>query len=464
MGSRRRGGLQVVVCLALTVLSLWPVAPVERMLSMLAWGTWPVLLVGRPLWGVGHSFAADDEHQARWEREAEESAFLEDWVREQAVPRSVSSASGVALHAEAVGRPEGKLDSLLVRVWHPGIVRVGMPVTTGDHYVGLVERVRLRQGPEGPFEDVSVQLITSGQARIQASLMDRGAEGEDGRFVVGGLLAPEDFELGPEREVLAVHHPSNRKLEGGEVFVNEPLDGGRDAAWLANGFRLGTLRRAPKPEEATRETLLGVLPGVDFESGLYQVLIHTGWTREELGPVHDEEVQRGRWVTIQRAPYVDGAPWREGFKLIQGARAGVQVGAAVAHGVRIVGRVTSVGPWHADVVGPGDSDFAVPGIAVWLHEGADSATFVMGRLRSLGRDAEGRVLLRWPATLAAPAGEPVRARLYTGSGDPGVPRGLLLGEAEIPVGPGPHVLVLEPPADSDVWTELRVFAFEEALR
>ncbi len=339
-----------------------------------------------------------------------------------------------------------------------------MPVTTGDHYVGLVQAVRAREGPDGPFEDVTVQLITSGQARIQASIANPGEWQADARFVVGGLLAPEDFELGSEREVLAVHHPSNRKLEQGSVLVHEPEGEGRDLAFLVNGFQLGALLRAPQPEQTTRETLLGVIPGVDFESGLYQVLIHTGFTTEELGALHDEEAQRGRWLDTRRAPYVDGAPWREGFKLVQGARAGVQVGAAVAHGVRLVGRVAQVGPWHADVVGPGDTDFAIPGIAVWRDGGPDHRTFVLGRLRSLGRDREGRLLLRWPATLPAPNEQATQASVYTGSGDPGVPRGLLIGHAEIPTGPGPHVLVVEPPPDSDVWSGLQVFAFEEALR
>ena len=454
----------MVVCLVLSVLALWPVEPVERLLAVFTWGSRPVMQAGRPLWGLGHSFAGDESHQERWEAEAQESHALEEWVRHQAVPRTVDPRGGVALHAEAVGRPAGQLDSLLVRVWHPGIVEVGMPVTTGDHYVGLVEAVRMRDGPDGPFDDVTVALITSGSARVQASIAGEGDWDQGARFVVGGLLAPEDFGLGAEREILAVHHPSNRKLEEGRVLVNEPEGTGRDWARLANGFLLGHLLRSQELEETTREALLGVLPEVDFESGLYQVLIHTGWSSEELTGVRADEGLRGRWRTTQRAPYVDGAPWREGFKLVMGSRTGVQPGAAVAHGVRLVGRVTQVSPWHAEVVGPGDTDFAVPALAVWQTEGAEATTFVLGRLRSAGRDKQGRIRLRWPATLPAPSEKPQRARLYTGSGDPGVPRGLLLGEAEIPPGPGPHTLLVEPPVDSDVWSNLRVFAFEEARR
>jgi len=33
--------------------------------------------------------------------------------------------------------------------------------------------------------------------------------------------------------------------------------------------------------------------------------------------------------------------------------------------------------------------------------------------------------------------------LWTGSGELGVPRGLLVGTAALPVGPGPHVVLVE---------------------
>jgi len=432
----------------------------DRLLGLLALPARPLLQVSRPWWPIGQVLAGSDEDGKLRTREAEEAGLLEQWVREQAVPRSVAMEEGVNLHAEAVGRPSGQLDALLVRVWQPGLVRPGMPVTTGDHYVGLVSHVVERHGRDGAFEDVTVDLITGTGARIGAGVLVEGVWQPNSLFVVGGLLAPEDFGLASQREVLAVHHPSNYSLSAGRVLVHEAAIGGRDLAGLANGFQLGTLERAPEPDEHTRMDLLGVVPEVDFESGLYQVLIHTGLSTEQIGSQIESVGQRGHWIPAQPIPLADPAPWREGCKLARGTRAGVQVGAALASGVRLIGRVERAGPWHANVSTLGDRGFTVPAIALWLNAEAEHPTFVLGRLQGLGRDSKGNLLFHWAAALPRIGEEPARARIYTGSGEPGVPRGLLLGEADIPFGPGPHRLVIEPPDSSDVWQDVRLFQFE----
>jgi len=50
--------------------------------------------------------------------------------------------------------------------------------------------------------------------------------------------------------------------------------------------------------------------------------------------------------------------------------------------------------------------------------------------------------------------------LYTGSGEPLVPRGSLLGETLLPRGPGPHLLRVEEPVDTrrlgQLWVRLPV--------
>jgi hypothetical protein len=68
---------------------------------------------------------------------------------------------------------------------------------------------------------------------------------------------------------------------------------------------------------------------------------------------------------------------------------------------------------------------------------------------SLGRDpaAKGRVLFRWDALLPWSGDLPVRAEIFTGSGEPLIPRGLQLGSSELPPGEGPHVLSVELPID-----------------
>ncbi len=464
MGRHRLGGMQTVACLALAALALWPVTPIDRAVDWVAAPSRLLLRLGAPFWGSGSAHAADSDLQELWALEREESEHLEHCVRGQATPQSVQLQSGVALHAEAVGRPKGQLDSLLVRVWRIGLAQIGQPVTTGDHFVGLVSRVEERRGERGSFEDVTVQLITASQSRIGASVFVEGEWERDSAFVVGGLLAPDDFELGKARQVLAVHHPSNRLLDKGSVLVSEVKGGGRDQAWLANGFRLGSLKRAPEPEETTRMDLLGVVPEVDFESGLYQVLIHTGVPPEQAFNDGPEDRQRGTWIPIERSSMADAAPWREGSKLMSGSLAGVQKNAAVASGVRLIGRVIRTSPFAADVAGPGDLGFHVPGIALLLDGQEKRGTHVLGRVISAGRDAKGRLLLNWQASLPLESDAPERARLFTGSGDPGVPRGLLIGETWLPPGPGPHILVVESPPNSDVLQDLSLFRFEGPSR
>ncbi len=467
MGRHRLGGMQTVACLALAALALWPVTAIDQAVDWVGAPSRFLLRLGAPLWGSGSAHAADSELQELqelWKLEADESEFLEHWVRGQATPQSVRLQTGLALHAEAVGRPKGQLDSLLVRVWRIGLAQVGQPVTTGDHFIGLVSRVEERRGERGSFEDVTVQLITASKSRIGARVFVEGEWERESAFVVGGLLAPEDFELGKARQVLAVHHPSNRLLDKGSVLVSEEQGDGRDQAWLANGFHLGRLRRAPEPEETTRMDLLGVLPEVDFESGLYQVLIHTGLHPEKAFAEGLDDRQRGTWVPIERSSMADAAPWREGSKLMVGSLSGVQKDAALASGVRLIGRVIRTGPFTSDVAGLGDLGFHVPVIGMRLDGNGRGGTHVLGRLVSAGRDGDGRILLTWQASLPVESEEPERARLYTGSGDPGVPRGLLIGETWLPPGPGPHVLVVQPPPDSDVLQDLSLFRFEGPSR
>ncbi|MFT4647234.1 MAG: hypothetical protein ACI87O_000004 [Planctomycetota bacterium] len=460
------GGMQTVACLALAALAVWPIAPIDRAVDWVGAPSRLLLRLGTPLWNAGQTQASDSDLEQLRLMEAQQSLDLEQLVLGQAIPQSVLLPSGIALRAEAVGRPKGQLDSLLVRVWRIGLAQVGQPVTTGDHFVGLVTRVEERRSGRGSFEDVTVQLITASKSRIGAQGFVGGSKNNDSDsdFVVGGLLAPEDFALGGSSQVLAVHHPSNRLLDSGNVLVSEAVGGGRDQAWLVNGFRLGQLHRAPELDETTRMELLGVVPDVDFESGLYQVLIHTGIPLEQVREEDFADPQRGTWVPIVRSLMEDAAPWREGSKLLSGFLDGVQKNAALASGVRLVGRVIRTGPFTSDVAGPGDLGFHVPAIALWQGTGMSEKTHVLGRLVSAGRNEEGQLLMSWQATLPLQGEESELARLYTGSGDPGVPRGLLIGDAWLPPGPGPHLLVVEPPPDSRILNNLSLFQFEGPSR
>ncbi|MCA9003239.1 MAG: hypothetical protein KDB61_15050, partial [Planctomycetes bacterium] len=107
MGKHRLGGMQSVVCLAMAALAIWPVGPVERAVDWVGTPSRWLLSLGTPTWGLGTVRAADPELEERWRLEREESEYLEQWVRDQAIPQSTQLASGIALHAEAVGRPKG---------------------------------------------------------------------------------------------------------------------------------------------------------------------------------------------------------------------------------------------------------------------------------------------------------------------------------------------------------------------
>ena len=112
---------------------------------------------------------------------------------------------------------------------------------------------------------------------------------------------------------------------------------------------------------------------------------------------------------------------------------GVREGAAVtAIGARLVGRVAQAGPWSSHVSFLADPGFHVSVLA--LFEGSAEPR-VLGRFVSLGRAADGRVRFRWKPRVAwslAAESEAPRARLFTGSGDLGMPSGFFLGEARLP--------------------------------
>jgi len=81
-------------------------------------------------------------------------------------------------------------------------------------------------------------------------------------------------------------------------------------------------------------------------------------------------------------------------------------------------------------------------------------------LISLGRNEAGRIVLRWetdhPLDAAAAFGEAsMKASLFTGSGQHGVPLGLILGETVLPTRAGTHELELDLPAPGSGRVEVR---------
>ncbi len=455
MRANRIRTLQVLSCLACAALALRPVPRVERILDGALVTTRALAGLAAPFSGLGRVRASGEEADLRALAERDQRDALEHAVRRSAEPSQDLSLNVVPVHAEVIGRPRGALDVLEVRVDRVGLVRVGQPVVTGDVYVGTVSSVRLGTHSGARVEHVEVSLVTGRGARIGARVV--GEDGQDlARAVVGGLLEPVEFGLPDAGQVLCVHFPSLRSLQSGRAVVAEPegvAAGTSDHNYLANGFELGNLVVAEAPDERTRQRLLGVQAGVDYAGGLYQVLI---LTRPRRGDAPLAE-RKPRWASARLALRADPSLGRAGRKLLRGSWGDVLPGAAVATGVRLYGRVSRTGPWTSDVRTLHDPGFGVPAIAVLSESGGPSLeVHVLGRLVSLGQADDGRLRMAWRASLPLDGDEPRPARLWTGSGEQGMDRGLLIGDSWLPPGPGPHELLVDLPQGPAEPAELRV--------
>ncbi|MEZ6016844.1 MAG: hypothetical protein R3F49_17125 [Planctomycetota bacterium] len=481
MAPSRTRTIGFVTAIAAGALALRPVGVLERVLDL-------ALLPGRVLASMAapvgmlqgrEGRAAMAARIARDALDLEAHRALETRVRNAAWPQAgMLSPEHGAVQAEVIGHTDHDLDVLRLSVAQPERVFVGQPVIAGDALVGRISRIPGREPPPPPprgfFErlekrlglgaaapnhspnEVLVELVTARDARIGARI-ERAEDGAPSRFVVGGLapLAGTPF--------LAVHNPERRAVASGEVRVFEPESLSNDLSRLADGFRIGELRReaAPVPGADFTREVLGVRPYLDYEAGLHQVLILTSDGVQERVPASERTVlEDDRWSAAQFLLRAEPSPWREGRKLDRGRRHGVTAGAAVASGARLVGRVLRAGLVMSDVGLPGDVGFTLSVLADpltpdWYEPGvdADSATqapLVLGRIVSLGREADGAVAFAWRPQRALAQSERVLrllgeqgalpVTLWTGSGEAGVPRGLLLGTTSLPTGPGPHVL------------------------
>lgn len=446
--------LYVLSIAGLAALAVRPSARVDRALDGALVPTRLLAELAAPLgWLQGRDVhAADPARRLRDRSEREEHRRLEAAVLRSADPTDPELAASVAglraVRAEVIERPDGQMDR--VRLWleDPTLVRDDYPVVCGDCFVGLVD-LEATRGAHLPPEVVEARLVTGASFRVGAEVLS-GGPGTDGgpqpcRLVVGGL-APRAGVF------LDVHNPSDRSRRAGRVVVREPAGaGGRSD--LANGFVLGELlleRVVPAGGDPERDgkDVLGIAPELDYATGLHQVLV--------LVPAEERAVRRddgpdvfddGRWLPARLFLRGDPSPWRAGRKLALGRRHGVERGAALASGARFAGRVVRAGLVTSDVSLVADPGLRVPAIAL-LQEGGVERPHVLGELTSLG-GAGGEVRFLWPATVPLEGAAPRRARVWTGSGEGGVPRGLLIGDAELPAGAGPHVLHVTLPEGGD---------------
>jgi cell shape-determining protein MreC len=429
-------------------MALRPVPLLDRALDLALLPTRVLAELSAPVgWIQGRqALAGGAEREGQLRRELFEHDALEAAVLDSALSlRSSAHPQAAFVHAEVVGRPPDARDTILVRVDDPAGIEVGMPVVTGDWFVGLVSGVRQSEEVSALDADGSlfeVELITGARARIAARVED-GPPDSRCELVVGGI-APASSQI-----YLDVHNPSQRWVNEGSVVVDEPRLLGERHSHLADGYRLGNLLLTTIDDSrAGTRTLACVLPGLDFESGLYQVLIllPRGAGAEGRAAVREPEdvLDDGAWASARLFLRSEPSPWREGRKLALGQRQGVHDGAALVSGVRLVGRVQHAGPMQSDVRLLGDPGFGVAALAM-VEEADRIVPHVMGRIVSRGRDAEGALRFEWTATVPLTGEGERQARLWTGSGEVGVPRGLLLGDTVVPCGLGTHELRIVQP-------------------
>jgi hypothetical protein len=179
-------------------------------------------------------------------------------------------------------------------------------------------------------------------------------------------------------------------------------------------------------------------------------------------PTFTHALEDGRWIATRALTSGEPSPWRSALKVPLGQGDGVFVGGAVTGvGARLVGRVLAVGLATSDVALLNDPGFSLAAIA---RVAGIEEPKVLGRLTTLGRGPRGGVRLRWIVRLAFDLGASREARLFSGSGEPGLPGGLLLGTTTLPraVAVGEeHELVLDPHFDPEKVERLFVRSRDE---
>ena len=185
-----------------------------------------------------------------------------------------------------------------------------------------------------------------------------------------------------------------------------------------------------------------LVPEVDYLDGLFQLVVLAPPDSALPSAAPFEPVLMDRsWVRARRIAVGDPSPWRAATKVSVGTSSNVRDGAAVtALGTRLVGRVSHAGLFTSDVSFLADPGFRLVAVARFAN---DPVPRVLGRLVSEGRTRDGTgVRFRWIVRVAlgmasGPGGALERARLFTGSGDPGLPAGFFFGEALLPVDVAP---------------------------
>ncbi len=397
--------------------------------------------------------AAESELAASEDRDYAQRRELYAAERAAALPSDPALSYGRRfVHVEVVGRRAEHFDQLEVRVDGDscrGLAR-GMPVSYGDVFVGRV--VELDVPVVG---HAWVELVTAREFAVGARAAADGRR-PDVFGVVGGIA--DVSRASDARVFLALSTPSARTLPQSVVRVDESLAPLARFAAESQGFLLG----APQPD-GEGEWVLS--PFLDYRAGLYELVVAAPADIDRPADVPlPDELFDGRWTQARVTSAGEPSAGREGFELALGRWQGAEQGAALVRGARLIGRVVHAGALGSDTASLGDRGFRVPVLA--RVEGM-AAPLVLGEFVSRGRRGSS-VSFDWEAPLGIPpraGAASVRATLFTGSGEALVPRGLLIGTASLPTGPGPHRVEVEPGAPIEslgtVWVRLAPAAGEQ---
>lgn len=459
----RRRTVLLVLLILLAVVSVRPVPTVEPVVEVVFSPTrWIAQLVAPLDWLRAGEVRAAESRIDQVARDVRgEASKLLDLEQRTALPRPELQAGRRLVHGEVLRRSRGDLDRIEVRVASTEGLLPGLPVVAGDSFVGRLARVdRDHQNL------VHVDLVTRGGFRVGASVrrLDRLGRpvGSPVSFVVGGLA--KEVQGDHEGQLhLALHNPTLRGVADGEVVIDEPEDLEPELARLSRGFRVGELETV-RTGSGTR--LNRIRTSLDFRSGLFQVIVLApGGGEAADSRLELDTFVEGNWIPVRALTRGDVTATREGRRLSAGSLAGIRPGAAVALGAHLVGRVGETAPTTADLLGLGDPGLRLAVLARLEGEGAPRP---LGELVALGRErSDGRLRFRWICRVdiaPGPGGGPRPAELYTGSGEDGVPRGLLIGRTQLPSGRGEHELLVRQDAEVGELRSLFVWGGAERAR
>lgn len=421
MANSRTSSAWILLWGGLLYASFRPVGALDSALSTALAPLRFVARLGAPfaLLEGGRVEAAERELAENGKREALEGARALERLAERALPLDASLQTGRRfVPGEVVGR--ASKDHCWVAVLAADGIEAGAPVVCGDAFVGRV--LELEPSAADGRTWAKVELVTSGDFRIGAEVR----RGEERIFLTAGGLAPRRPR---ERRTvrLAVHQPSDTSLAEGVARVHELFPDAQPGSALAEGFRLGSVQSGGERGPWWLE------PELDYLDGLYQVAIVVDGARGVgASSPFEPALEDGRWLATRVLTALEPSVWRSALRLPVGSAHGVEPGAAVTGvGARLIGRID-----RTERVTSAVSLLTDPGctlVALALVPGSDEP-HILGRLTSLGRSAGGVRLLwsvRVPLELDG-EGADVVARLFTGSGEPGLPGGLFLGEARLP--------------------------------